>query len=165
MGLNKKALKLAAYKRRKKDSEVIFGRRTLLSVDHTYADTPSMLVTDVQRVRIAAGSWKYGKYPRCKPGFRDVILSANLLTNVMPKSADPIVKEVDADTNELTIEFTAIKTGCEALDLALSGGITAGQWSGIHPRQSALTPSVNQAIARHIEAECQKTWNNITKGA
>lgn len=164
MGLNKKALKLAAYKRRKKDSEVIFGRRTSLSIDHTYADTPSMLVTDVQRVRVATGSWKYGKYPRCKPGFRDVILSANLLTNVMPKSADPVVKEVDADTNKLTIEFTGVKTGLEAIGIAMSNGITAGQWSGVHPRASVLTPSVNQAIARHIEAEGQKVWCAATKG-
>lgn len=164
MGLNKKALKLAAYKRRGKDSKVILGRRTILSMDPGTNDRPAMLVADVQRERIGTGQWKYGKYPRCKPGFEDVIVSANLLTNVMPVSRDPIVKEVDADTNELTIEFTAIKTGCEALDLAMASGITAGQWSTIEPRNSALAPSINQAIARHIEAECQKVWVDLTGG-
>lgn len=109
MGLNKKALKLAAYKRCGKDSKVILGRRTILSMDPGTNDRPAMLVADVQRERIGTGQWKYGKYPCCKPGFEDVIVSANLLTNVMPVSRAPIVKEVDADTNELTIEFTAIK--------------------------------------------------------
>lgn len=161
MGLNKKALKLAAYKRRKKDGEVIFGRRTLLSVDHTYADTPSVLVTDVQRVRVAAGSWKYGKYPRCKPGFRDVILSANLLTNVMPKSADPIVKEVDADTNELTIEFTAIKTGSDSLNVVLSEGITASQWSSMHSQQpSALRQALNRMHIADVSNALDKIRGN-----
>lgn len=110
MGLNKKALKLAAYKRRVKDSKVILGRRTILSMDPGTNEQPGMLVADVQRERVGTGRWKYGKYPRCKPGFEDVIVSANLLTNVIPVSRDPIVKEIDADTNELTIEFTAIKT-------------------------------------------------------
>lgn len=58
----------------------------------------------------------------------------------------------------------AFKTGCGVIDKALSGGVTAGQWSGIHPQRSALAPSVSQAIAHHVEAEGQKVWRENTKG-
>lgn len=158
MSLNKKALKLAAYKRRKKDSKVILGRRTILSMDPGTNEQPGMLVVDVQRERVRTGQWKYGKYPRYKPGFEDVIVSANLLTNVMPVSKDPIVKEIDADTNELTIDFTAIKLGFEPLDKLLSEGVSRESWSTIKPISSVPRSALSVLRMKEITEGMGKIW-------
>lgn len=163
MGLNKKALKLAGLRRCGLGAKHLF--KAITSLTRTPRTTESsFLYVKAHLIPLVKTQWKYGKFPRRPSLFRYEVGEANLLTNVMPKSADPIVKEVDNNTHELTIEFTALKTGCETLDVALSGGVTADQWSGIHPRQSALTPSVSQAIARHVEAEGQKVWCENTKG-
>lgn len=163
MGLNKKALKLAAYKRCKLGAKHLFKAMTSLSRVPRGTDG-SFLYVKAHLIPLVKTQWKYGKFPQRPSMFRYEVGEANLLTNVMPKSADLIVKEVDTDNVELTIEFTALKSGCDTINQALSGGITAGRSSGIYPRQPALTPSVSQAIARHVEAEGQKPWLENTKG-
>lgn len=162
MGLNKKALKLAGFKRCGLGAKHLFKSHQMLGNDPGMA-AGSMVHIKAHLISLSKAPWKYGKFPQKPPKYRYEIGEANLLIGMIPTSPNPIVKEVDADHVDLTIEFTALKTGCETLDLAMSGGIAPGQWSTIQPRSSVLTPSINQAIARHIEAEGQKVWCDITK--
>lgn len=161
MGLNKKALKLAGLKRCGLGVKHLFKSITSLTRSPQRTTEGSFLYAKAHLIPLVKTQWKYGKFPQRPSTYEYQVGEASLLTNVMPKSADPIVKEADSNARELTIEFTALKTGCETLDAALSGGITAGQWSGIHPRQSAITPAAGQAIARQLEAEGLKTECNL----
>jgi hypothetical protein len=143
MGLNKKALKLAAYKRCGLGAKHLF--KSITSLTRAPRGTEgSFLYVKAHLVPLVKTQWKHGKFPQRPSLYRYDVDEANLLTGVVPKSADPVVKEVDANTNELTIEFTAIKSGYEVINREMAEGLPIGSFPTITPQPSAL----RNALAR-----------------
>lgn len=161
MGLNKKALKLAGIKRCGLGAKHLF--KSMTSLTRTPRTTEgSFLYVKAHLVPLVKTQWKYGKFLRRPASYRYDIGEANLLTGMVPVSADPIVKEADANTHELTIEFTAIKSGYDPINQALAGGLTAGSFSTVSPQRSVLHETHVKLIATQLEKAAQKEWDGLT---
>lgn len=160
MGLNKKALKLAGFKRCGLGAKHLF--KSVTSLTRTPRTTESsFLYVKAHLIPMVKTQWKYGKFPRRPSLFRYEVGEANLLTNVLPKSADPIVKEIDADTNELTVEFTAIKSGYEPINREMAEGMPAGSFPSITPKPSALRSVLANMHVAAVATGMKKAWGKF----
>lgn len=160
MGLNKKALKLAGFKRCGLGAKHLFKSRQMLGHDQALP-ADSMVFVKSHLISLTKTSWKYGKFPRRPSLFRYEVGEANLLTGVMPKSANPSVKEIDADTNELTIEFTAIKSGYEPINREMAEGMPAGSFPSITPKPSALRSVLANMHVAAVATGMKKAWGKF----
>jgi len=160
MGLNKKALKHAAYKRCGLGVKHLFKSITSLTRTPQRATEDAFLYVKADLIPLVKTQWKYGKFPQRPSVYRYEVSEASLLTNMIPVSVNPDVKEVDANTNELTIEFTAIKSGCDPINQALVGGLHPGSFTTVSPQRSALHETHLRLIAAQMEKAAQKDNNN-----
>ncbi|QKE54556.1 hypothetical protein ACSA002_2400 [Salmonella phage vB_SalM_SA002] len=160
MGLNKKALKLAGFKRCGLGAKHLFKSYQMLGNDPGMA-AGSMVHIKAHLISLSKAPWKYGKFPQKPPKYRYEIGEANLLIGMVPTSPNPIVKEVDADHVDLTIEFTAIKSGYEPINREMAEGMSAGSFPSITPKPSALRSVLTNMHVAAVATGMKKVWGKF----